>query len=119
MAPEAAIAPPQPPAAGEPAGARIGSRLHRVARWEVALALALAAVFLLGVSSSPEFTSSYNLFTLCTNIGDIAIIALPMTLIIMVGEIDLSVASTLAHLGRDARLPVEHTAGRWARSSSS
>jgi rhamnose transport system permease protein len=96
LAPEAATAPPQPPGAGEPAGAGIGSRLHRVARWEIALALALAAVFLLGVSSSPQFTSSYNLFTLCTNIGDIAIIALPMTLIIMVGEIDLSVASTLA-----------------------
>ena len=71
-------------------------RLRHLARWEAALAVALAAVFVLGVASSSEFTSSYNLFTLCTNIGDIAIIALPMTLIVMVGEIDLSVASTLA-----------------------
>jgi rhamnose transport system permease protein len=69
---------------------------RRFARWEGALALGLVAVALLGISSSSEFTSSYNLFTLCTNIGDLAIMALPMTLIIMVGEIDLSVASTLA-----------------------
>jgi rhamnose transport system permease protein len=75
---------------------RLLARGRRLARWEVALALALLAVFLLGISSSSEFTSSYNLFTLCTNIGDIAIMALPMTLIVMVGEIDLSVASTLA-----------------------
>jgi rhamnose transport system permease protein len=53
-------------------------------------------VFLLGTSISPQFTSSYNLFTTCTNIGDLAIMALPMTLIIITGEIDLSIASILA-----------------------
>jgi hypothetical protein len=54
---------------------------------------------LLGVDSSSFFLGSYNLFTLCTNIGDLALMALPMTLIVMVGEIDLSVASTLALSG--------------------
>jgi len=58
--------------------------------------VALIGVFVLGTQISSEFTSSYNLFTLCTNIGDLAIMALPMTLIVLVGEIDLSVASTLA-----------------------
>lgn len=53
-------------------------------------------MIILGISISPEFTSSYNLFTTCTNIGDLAIMALPMTLIVITGEIDLSVASTLA-----------------------
>jgi rhamnose transport system permease protein len=67
-----------------------------VLRWESALVAALVLVFLLGTSISPQFTSSYNLFTTCTNIGDLAIMALPMTLIIITGEIDLSVASTLA-----------------------
>jgi rhamnose transport system permease protein len=71
-------------------------RLEPVLRWESALVVALILVFLLGTSISPEFTSSYNLFTTCTNIGDLAIMALPMTLIIITGEIDLSVASTLA-----------------------
>jgi rhamnose transport system permease protein len=72
------------------------ARLEPVLRWESALVVALILVFLLGTSISPEFTSSYNLFTTCTNIGDLAIMALPMTLIIITGEIDLSVASTLA-----------------------
>ncbi|HWE08873.1 MAG TPA: ABC transporter permease [Solirubrobacteraceae bacterium] len=65
-------------------------------RWDSALVVALAAVFVLGISISPQFTSSYNLFTTSTNIGDLAIIALPMTLIVITGEIDLSVASILA-----------------------
>jgi rhamnose transport system permease protein len=72
------------------------ARLEPVLRWESALVVALILVFLLGTSISPQFTSSYNLFTTCTNIGDLAIMALPMTLIIVTGEIDLSVASTLA-----------------------
>jgi rhamnose transport system permease protein len=67
-----------------------------VLRWESALVVALVAVIVLGTSISPQFTSSYNLFTTCTNIGDLAIMALPMTLIIITGEIDLSVASVLA-----------------------
>lgn len=58
--------------------------------------VALVAVILLGTSISSQFTSSYSLFTTSTNLGDLAIMALPMTLIIITGEIDLSVASTLA-----------------------
>ena len=69
---------------------------QNILRWESALVVALIAVILLGTSISPQFTSSYNLFTTCTNIGDLAIMALPMTLIIITGEIDLSVASVLA-----------------------
>ena len=67
-----------------------------ILRWESALVVALIAVILLGTSISPQFTSSYNLFTTGTNIGDLAIMALPMTLIIITGEIDLSIASILA-----------------------
>ena len=71
-------------------------RLSGLVRWETALLVGLIAVFLYGNAASPEFFSSYNIFTLCTNIGDLAIMALPMTLIILTGEIDLSVASILA-----------------------
>ena len=73
-----------------------GRATESLLRWESALAVALVAVFILGISISPQFTSSYNLFTACTNIGDLAIMALPMTLIVITGEIDLSVASVLA-----------------------
>jgi rhamnose transport system permease protein len=70
--------------------------VQSIMRWESALVVALVAVLILGISISPEFTSSYSLFTTSTNIGDLAIMALPMTLIIITGEIDLSVASVLA-----------------------
>ena len=79
-------------------------------RWESALVVALVAV-IFGTSISSEFTSSYNLFTLCTNIGDLAIMALPMTLIIITGEIDLSVASTLALSAESDRCPVDPPLG--------
>jgi rhamnose transport system permease protein len=69
---------------------------QNILRWESALVVALIAVIVLGTSISPQFTSSYSLFTAGTNIGDLAIMALPMTLIIITGEIDLSVASVLA-----------------------
>lgn len=71
-------------------------RLAPFVRWETGLAIALVAVLIFGSSVSSQFFSSYNIFTLCTNIGDLAIMALPMTLIIITGEIDLSVASVLA-----------------------
>jgi rhamnose transport system permease protein len=86
-----------PPAASADDGARsLRDRLAGGLRWESALVVALIAVWLLGTSISSQFTSSYNLFTTGTNIGDLAIMALPMTLIVITGEIDLSVASTLA-----------------------
>jgi rhamnose transport system permease protein len=80
-------------AARRPAGI---PQLGFLVRWETALAVALVAVVVLGTQISSQFLSSYNVFTLCTNIGDLAIMALPMTLIIVTGEIDLSVASILA-----------------------
>ena len=101
--PDAETTPTAPPAGARPdetppgRRARLADgRLSSVLRWESALVLALVAVILLGNSISPEFHNSYNLFTTGTNIGDLAIMALPMTLIILTGEIDLSVASTLA-----------------------
>jgi rhamnose transport system permease protein len=75
---------------------RIGDLLRSLVRWETGLVVLLVAVFGIGAKSSPQFLTNYNLETLCTNIGDIAILALPMTLIVIVGEIDLSVASILA-----------------------
>lgn len=71
------------------------ARLKSLLQWDAALVIALAAVFLIGISVSPQFLSSYNIFSAGTNIGDLAIMALPMTLIIITGEIDLSVASIL------------------------
>jgi rhamnose transport system permease protein len=69
--------------------------LHYGLRWETGLALALVAVVIFGITSSAQFLTSYNLFNLGLSTGEIAIMALPVTLIIISGEIDLSVASML------------------------
>jgi rhamnose transport system permease protein len=64
-------------------------------RWETALALIVVLIGVIGTEASPEFLTSNNLFNLGLSNGEIAIMALPMTLIIISGEIDLSVSSTL------------------------
>src|SRR5213078_3393413 len=64
-------------------------------RWEPGLALVVVAIFAFGVAVSPDFLTASNLFNLGVTSGEVAIMALPMTLIIISGEIDLSVASIL------------------------
>src|SRR5215467_13943668 len=69
--------------------------MHRAMRWETGLAVLVVAIGILGASISSQFFSSGNIFYLGLSSGEIAIMALPMTLIIISGEIDLSVASIL------------------------
>lgn len=64
--------------------------------WEALLVLLLLIGVVIGSVLSPYFLSSFNLaYALPSSIMEIAIMALPMTLIIIAGEIDLSVASLL------------------------
>jgi rhamnose transport system permease protein len=63
--------------------------------WEALLVVLLATCCVLGSVLSPYFLTGFNFYALTSNIMEIAIMALPMTLIIIVGEIDLSVASVL------------------------
>jgi rhamnose transport system permease protein len=64
--------------------------------WEALLVFLLLIGVVIGAVLSPYFLSSFNLeYALPSNIMEIAIMALPMTLIIIAGEIDLSVASVL------------------------
>ena len=78
--------------------ARAGSRNGQVARllrWESALVLILVGVVLFGVAENSEFWSTTTILFGGLDIGQVAIMALPMTMIILTGEIDLSVASML------------------------
>ena len=90
---------PGPEARGAPLAAPelVGWRrsVQRWLRWESGLGLLLIAVLIFGTSVSPQFLTSANLFNLGLSNGEVAIMVLPMTLIVIVGEIDLSVASTL------------------------
>ena len=64
--------------------------------WEALLVALLLIGVVIGSVLSPYFLSSFNLeYALPSNIMEIAIMALPMTLIVIAGEIDLSVASVL------------------------
>jgi rhamnose transport system permease protein len=64
-------------------------------RWETGLVVVLIASILFGTEQSPHFLTSTDIFFIGLNMGEIAIMALPLTLIVMTGEIDLSVASML------------------------
>ena len=64
-------------------------------RWETGLGILVVAIVIFGAMVSPEFLTTGNFFNTGVTSGEIAIMALPMTLIVISGEIDLSVASTL------------------------
>ena len=63
--------------------------------WEALLVVLLAASIVIGAIASPFFMNGFNFYAITSNIMEIAIMSLPMTLIIIAGEIDLSVASVL------------------------
>jgi rhamnose transport system permease protein len=73
----------------------VGDRLRGLARWETGLFGAVLAILVFGIATSSAFLTSGNFFDLSLNNGEVAIMALPLTLIIITGEIDLSIASTL------------------------
>jgi rhamnose transport system permease protein len=68
-------------------------------RWEALLVVLLGGTIAYGAHVSPYFLQSSNLFFICLNVGEVAIMALPLTLIVVTGEIDLSVASILGLSG--------------------
>jgi rhamnose transport system permease protein len=86
---------------------------QRLGRWETLTFALLVAAIVGGSMSSPDFLTGGNVNSVLSDIVEIALIALPMTFIIVAGEIDLSVASVLglasALLGAlwDANWPME------------
>ena len=81
------------------AAAPMHSIMKRLLRWESALVVLLIGTIVLGDQLSPAFLKSGNFFYIGLNIGEVAIIALPLALIVITGEIDLSVASMLGLSG--------------------
>jgi len=73
----------------------MNNALRSTARWETGLAAVVVIVIIVGSFVSPQFLTGNNLFNVGLSNGEIAIMTLPMTLIIISGEIDLSVASIL------------------------
>ncbi len=63
--------------------------------WEALLVILLLLAIGMGIALSPYFLTGFNIASLTKDLMEKAIVALPMTLIIISGEIDLSVASIL------------------------
>jgi rhamnose transport system permease protein len=91
----------------------VAERLRPLVRWEVLLLVLLGCTIAYGADVSPYFLQSSNLFFICLNVGEIAIMALPLTLIVITGEIDLSVASTLGLCGVLMAELFKHGWGIW------
>ncbi len=68
--------------------------LTRAIRWDTVVGALLLVLLLLSFSLVDGFGNALNLSFLIGNTLPIALIALPMTLLVVSGEIDLSVAST-------------------------
>ncbi len=63
--------------------------------WDALLVVLLILAIVLGTTLSPYFLTAFNISLLTKDLMEKAIMALPMTLIVISGEIDLSVASIL------------------------
>ena len=68
-------------------------------RWETLLVLLLAGLVIEGTRVSPYFLTGQNFANLVSAVMEIAIIALPMTLIVITADIDLSVESMVGMAG--------------------
>ncbi len=73
--------------------------MTRLATWDKGVIVLLLATVGIGALIDPNFAGSGNLGFVIQDIGEIFLISLPMTMLIMTGEIDLSVASTAALAG--------------------
>src|SRR6201985_772350 len=73
----------------------LSESLRPLLRSETGLARVGVIIGITGALVSSQFFTSNNIFNLGLSYGEIAIMTLPMTLIVISGEIDLSVASIL------------------------
>ena len=84
-----------------PTPRRIPNRLDSPLRsalfsWEALLILVAIAIFIINSFASPYFLNAWSLSDLTFNFTEKALIALAMALLIIAGEIDLSVAAIIA-----------------------
>lgn len=69
--------------------------LGKFLRWDTVVGVLLISVFFVGTGSTEGFGSTGNLSSALNDTAEIALIALPMTLLVVAGQVDLSVASML------------------------
>jgi rhamnose transport system permease protein len=79
-----------------------------LARWEVFLIFVLVGTFICGAQVSRYFLTSSNISIALAGMTPAAIVALPMTLIIVTGEIDISVGSIVGLCASLMAVCLEH-----------
>jgi rhamnose transport system permease protein len=79
-----------------------------LARWEVFLLVVLIGTFVCGAQVSRYFLTSSNISIALAGMTPAAIVALPMTLIIVTGEIDISVGSIVGLCASFIAVCLEH-----------
>ncbi|MEO9650457.1 MAG: ABC transporter permease [Roseobacter sp.] len=94
----------------------IPDRLHRRAysvlrSWEALLLVVAVAIFIVNSFMSPYFLNAWNLSDATFNFTEKAMIACAMALLIISGEIDLSVASIIALASTAMGFAVQYGAG--------
>src|SRR5260221_13220474 len=88
---------------------KTGAQLRTVlARWEVFLLFVLIATFVCGTHVSRYFLTPSNLSIALAGMTPVAIVALPMTLVIVTGEIDVSVGSMVGRCASLMGFCLEH-----------
>lgn len=103
--------PPAPAEAPERRGGR-GARAW-LGRWETLIGALVVVTFVFGQALNGAYLSADSFTTASLDLSEIALMALPLALVIVAAEIDLSVASVLALSSAvmgtlwDAGLPVE------------
>lgn len=65
-------------------------------RWEALIAALIVLTFIVGSGLSGEFLTADSLTTASLDLSEVALMALPLALVIVAAEIDLSIASVLA-----------------------
>lgn len=73
----------------------MAERWRILLRWDSVIWILVVAALGFGARLSNAFVTPDNLSNLAANLSEIALMSLPMTLIVITGEIDLSVASIL------------------------
>jgi rhamnose transport system permease protein len=88
---------------------RPASRIRGLlARWEVFLLLVLIGTMICGAHVSRYFLTSSNISIALAGMAPTAVVALPMTLIIVTGEIDISVGSIVGLCSSVMAVSMEH-----------
>jgi rhamnose transport system permease protein len=91
---------------------RLDGRATRILRsWEALLLAVAVAIFIVNSFASPYFLNAWNLSDATFNFTEKAMIAFAMALLIIAGEIDLSVASIIALASTAMGLAAQYGAG--------